>query len=103
MKMRDLEQWPPSVWVPMGASKLTPDLTTATIKNVQTKDKSLALTLADEGQEYKATIRFLDRSLTRLVKLTLMRGAMGKTVWLANELEIKDMVRFNGAKTNVPR
>ncbi len=95
MKIRELEQWPPSVWVTTGVSKLTPNLATATIKNVHTTDKSLVLILMDEGQEYKGTIGLLDRALARLVKLTLLREAIGKTLWFANELEIKDKVRFS--------
>ncbi len=98
MQIRDLEQWPPSVWVTTGPANPSPNLATATIKEIHAMGKSLVLSFIDQAQEYKATITLLDRLLARRVKYTLIRGAIGKTVWFANDLVIEEKIQFSGLK-----
>jgi hypothetical protein len=93
MQIRDLEQWPPSVWVTSGFTKLTPDLATAIIKDVQLGEKSVALSLNDQGQEYNITIGPFDQHCAMWVVFRLW-NAIGKTVQDAGELEILDYSLF---------
>lgn len=89
MQIRDLEQWPPSVWATTGTTTLTPDLPTAIIKDVQLKGEYVALSLDDLGQEYKSSIGPFKQHFASWVFLTL-KGAIGKTVQDAGTLAVLD-------------
>ena len=70
MQIRDLEQWPPSVWVTTGSTRLTPDSSTATIKNSRADGKFVWLRVEDQGQEYATTLVLSDEHLARRVNFT---------------------------------
>jgi hypothetical protein len=88
MQIRDLEQWPPSVWAPSG-SKLMPDISTATITSVQIKGKSLILSVDDRGERYSGYFGVDADKLKRVART--LKGAIGKTVQDAGMIEVLNM------------
>ncbi len=89
MQIRDLEQWPPSIWVTTGSTRLIPDLATATIKSVHGEGECVFLSLEDGGKVYGPTLVFNDNHSPRQVAFTL-KNAIGKTIKDAGALEILD-------------
>ena len=93
MKIRDLEQWPPSVW----SSAKLPNYSTAILTGVRREGKHLKLSVEDQGQEINTAIGpFEDDHLARRVALTL-KDAVAKTIQDAGELVVKE-IRFIDVK-----
>ena len=88
MQIRDLEQWPPSVWATTGSTRLIPDLATATIKSVRDEGECVFLSFADGGKVYGTAFVFSDKHSARQVAFTL-KNAIGKTVKDAGVLEVE--------------
>jgi hypothetical protein len=90
MQIRDLEQWPPSVWVTTGSTRLMPNLSTATIKNSRADGKFVRLRVEDQGQEYPTTLVFSDGHLARQVNYTLKK-AIRKTIQDSAQLVVEEI------------
>jgi hypothetical protein len=90
MQIRDLEQWPPSVWVTTGTTGLIPDLATAIIKSVRAEEECVFLRFEDRGKVYGTALVLSDGHLARRVAFTL-KDAIDKTVQGAGELMVKEV------------
>lgn len=90
MQIRDLEQWPISVWATTGTAKLIPDLPTTTIKNVRAGEECVFLRCEDRGKGYGTVLVLRDDHLARRVALTL-KNAIGTTVQDAGELVVEEI------------
>ncbi|MDD1779153.1 MAG: hypothetical protein LUQ65_13380 [Candidatus Helarchaeota archaeon] len=88
MKIRDLEQWPPSVWATTGSTRLIPNLASAIIKSVRTNGEAVSLRVDDQNKEYVTALVFIYDHSARGVALTL-KDAIGKTIQDAGELVVK--------------
>jgi hypothetical protein len=90
MQIRDLEHWPPSVWVTTGSTRLIPDLAAATIKSVHADGECVFLRFADGGKAYGTALVLSNKHLARCVNFTLKK-AIGKTTQNAGELEVEQL------------
>jgi hypothetical protein len=94
MQIRELfGQWPQFwVWGAAGSTwLLVTKLPTATIKGALLKGDRVALFVDNQGQEFNTTIGpFDDQHLAKRVSATL-KGAIGKTVQDAGNLEVKEV------------
>ncbi len=90
MQIRDLEQWPPSVWATTGSTRLIPDLATAIIKSVRSSGEAVSIRVADQGKEYVTALVFIDDHLERRVNFTL-KNAIGKTIPEAGQLVVEEI------------
>jgi len=90
MQLRDLEQWPPSVWATTGTTRLIPDLATATIKSVHAEGECVFLRFEDGGKVYGTALVFSDKHLARRVAFTLKK-TIGKTIQDAGELTVEEL------------
>ena len=93
MQIRELEQWPPSVWVTTGTTRLIPDLATATIKSVHAEEECVFFRFEDRDKVYGTVLVLSDDHLARRVRFTL-QGAIGKTVQDAGELVVEEIRRI---------
>lgn len=94
MQIRDLEQWPPSVWATTGSTRLIPDLATATIKSVRAEEECVFLRFEDRGKVYGTVLVLSDDHLARRVAFTL-KNAIGITIQDAGGLEVEPLRYLN--------